>query len=194
MNSSKYQDILAQNLLASVRKLKMRRNFTFQHDNAPKHTSKSTKAWLHQSLEWPIRAQTSIPSKTDLKRAVHRRSPRNLKELEFEWDNNPKSRCANLTETSRRLAAAINAKGASTRHQLDRLMQSFKSKMFRIMNYFCLEEDHIKDGTSLTFPLLFLSLHFKNQFHFRRVCRPFISTIKLTHKHCVIGREMEMTD
>ena len=45
MNSSQYQSILAQNLQASFRKLKMKRNFTFQHDNDPKHTSKSTKAW-----------------------------------------------------------------------------------------------------------------------------------------------------
>ncbi len=48
MNSSKYQSILAQNLQASARKLKMKRNFIFQHDNNPKHTSKSTKEWLHQ--------------------------------------------------------------------------------------------------------------------------------------------------
>uniref|UniRef100_A0AAY5KK39 Tc1-like transposase DDE domain-containing protein n=1 Tax=Esox lucius TaxID=8010 RepID=A0AAY5KK39_ESOLU len=48
MNSSKDQAILAQNLQASVRKLKMKKKFTFQHDNDPKHTSKSTKAWLHQ--------------------------------------------------------------------------------------------------------------------------------------------------
>uniref|UniRef100_A0AAY5K6Q5 Seizure 6-like protein 2 n=1 Tax=Esox lucius TaxID=8010 RepID=A0AAY5K6Q5_ESOLU len=51
---NRYQAILAQNLHASVRKLKMK--FTFQHDNDPKHTSKSTKAWLHQKkinvLEW----------------------------------------------------------------------------------------------------------------------------------------------
>lgn len=48
MNRSKYQDILAQNLLASVRKLKMKRNFTLQHDNDPKHASKLTKAWLQK--------------------------------------------------------------------------------------------------------------------------------------------------
>ncbi|KAJ7338703.1 hypothetical protein JRQ81_012605, partial [Phrynocephalus forsythii] len=41
--SSKYQSILAQNLQASARKLNMRRNFIFQHDNNPKPTSKSTK-------------------------------------------------------------------------------------------------------------------------------------------------------
>lgn len=41
---------MAQNLLASIRKLKlkMKRNFTFQHDNDPKHISKLTKAWLQK--------------------------------------------------------------------------------------------------------------------------------------------------
>ncbi|KAI3370363.1 hypothetical protein L3Q82_025135 [Scortum barcoo] len=34
-----YQSVLAQNLPTSVRKLKMKRNFIFQHDNDPKHTS-----------------------------------------------------------------------------------------------------------------------------------------------------------
>ncbi len=64
MNSSKYQSILAQNLQASARKLKMKRNFIFQHNNNPEHTSKSTKEWLHQKkIEvWngPARAQTWI--------------------------------------------------------------------------------------------------------------------------------------
>ncbi len=48
MNSSISQSILAQNLQASARKMK--RNFIFQHDNNPKHTSKSTKEWLHQKM------------------------------------------------------------------------------------------------------------------------------------------------
>ncbi len=62
MNSSNYQSILAQNLQAFARKLKMKRNF--QHNTNPKHTSKSTKEWLHQKKIkfWnsPARAQTWI--------------------------------------------------------------------------------------------------------------------------------------
>uniref|UniRef100_A0AAY5L5F5 Tc1-like transposase DDE domain-containing protein n=1 Tax=Esox lucius TaxID=8010 RepID=A0AAY5L5F5_ESOLU len=82
MNSSKYQAILAQNLQASVRQLKMKRKFTFQHDNDPKHTSKSKKINV---LEWPSQSPDLNPIEDlrgDLKRAVHMRCPRNLTDLE----------------------------------------------------------------------------------------------------------------
>lgn len=39
MDSSKYQSILTQNLQASVRHLKKKKNFSFQHNNDPKHKS-----------------------------------------------------------------------------------------------------------------------------------------------------------
>ncbi len=105
MNSSIYQSILAQNLQASTRKLKMKRNFIFQHDNNPKHTSKSTKEWLHQKktkvLEWPSQNPDLNPIENlwgDLNWAVHRRCPHNLTDLEHfcneEWANIVKSRCA----------------------------------------------------------------------------------------------------
>ncbi len=38
--------ILDENLLPSVRTLKMCRGWVFQHDNDPKHTAKATKEWL----------------------------------------------------------------------------------------------------------------------------------------------------
>jgi len=42
MDSIKYQQILNENITASARKLKMGSGWTFQQDNDPKRTSKST--------------------------------------------------------------------------------------------------------------------------------------------------------
>ena len=39
-------DIFGDNLLPSVRALKMGCGWVFQHDNDPKHTAKATKEWL----------------------------------------------------------------------------------------------------------------------------------------------------
>jgi len=46
MNWAMYREILNQNLLPSVRALKMKRGWIFQHDNDPKHTAWATKEWL----------------------------------------------------------------------------------------------------------------------------------------------------
>ena len=46
MNEVIYQEILGDNLLPSVRALKMGSGWVFQHDNDPKHMAKATKEWL----------------------------------------------------------------------------------------------------------------------------------------------------
>ena len=57
MNGAMYREILGDNLLPSVRALKMGRGWVFQHDNDSKNTAKATKEWLKKKhvkvLEWP---------------------------------------------------------------------------------------------------------------------------------------------
>ena len=49
MNGAMYRKILGDNLLPSVRALKMGCGWVFQHDNDSKHTAKSTKEWLKKA-------------------------------------------------------------------------------------------------------------------------------------------------
>ena len=83
-----------------VRKLKVGRHWTFQQDNDPKHTSKSTKAWFQKRswkiLEWPLQSPDLNPIENlcrELKKAVASRKPKNISELEAfaheEWAKIP---------------------------------------------------------------------------------------------------------
>ncbi len=106
MNNLKYQSILAQNIWASAKKLKMKRNFTFQHDSDPKCTPKPTKELLHQNnIHVRARTQTWIPESLwgDLKMAVHMNCPRDLTDLERfckeEWAKIPKTRSSVLVDS-----------------------------------------------------------------------------------------------
>ena len=65
MNGAMYRTILGDNLLPSVRALKMGCGWVFQHDNDPKHTAKATKKWLKKKhikvLEWPSQSPDLNP-------------------------------------------------------------------------------------------------------------------------------------
>ena len=89
MNAAMYRDILEENLLQSALDLRLGRWFIFQQDNDPKHTAKISKEWLQDSsvnvIEWPSQSPDQNPVERlwcDLKKAVHRRCPRNLADLE----------------------------------------------------------------------------------------------------------------
>lgn len=126
MNSTVYQKVLEEHVRPSVRKLKLKRNWTMQHDNDPKHTSKSTKDWLKKKkwrvLEWPSQSPDLNPIEMlwgDLKRAVHARNPSNISQLKQfcieEWDKIPSDRCQRLVDGYKnRLTAVISAKGGNT--------------------------------------------------------------------------------
>jgi len=103
MNSHAYQQILDQNLLPSVRELKLGRKWVLQQDNDPKHTSNSTKEWRKRkrirTLYWPSQSPDLKPIEMlwlDLKWAVHARCPSDRSQLaEFfkeEWEKIPNSR------------------------------------------------------------------------------------------------------
>ena len=46
MNGEKYREILDENLFQSAQDLRLGRRFTFQQDNDPKHTAKTSQQWL----------------------------------------------------------------------------------------------------------------------------------------------------
>ena len=107
MNGAMYPEIWGDNLLPSVRALKMGGGWVFQHDNDPKHTAKATKEWLKKEhikvLEWPSQSPDLNPIgnlRKELKLRVAKRQPWNLKDLERickeEWTKIPPKICANL--------------------------------------------------------------------------------------------------
>uniref|UniRef100_A0A8C5MA01 Reverse transcriptase domain-containing protein n=1 Tax=Leptobrachium leishanense TaxID=445787 RepID=A0A8C5MA01_9ANUR len=148
MNSLQYQEILDDNVMQSVTNLRLGRRWTFQQDNDPKHTSKSTRAWLQikgwNILEWPSQSPDLNPIENlwwDLKKAVAVRKPKNVTELEAfahdEWAKIPVDRCKTLvTSYASRLKAVITVKGCCTVVEMDWKMAAIRSQatiLFRIL-------------------------------------------------------------
>ena len=121
--------ILQKNLQLSVRKLYLRRRWTFQHDNNPKHTAKIGLEWLKQKkiklLEWPSRGPDLNVIENlwiKLKQRLRTRQPANLHDLHEicreEWSNIAPRFCKKLLKGYKklRLIAVQRAKGHTTKH------------------------------------------------------------------------------
>lgn len=114
VKSGVYQNILGHNVGPSVRKLSLRqRPWVFQQDNDLKHTSNSTNKWLETKrwrvLRWSAMSLDLNPIEhlwRDLKIAVARRHPSNLRNLEQfakeEWSRIPVERCKKLGDGYRK--------------------------------------------------------------------------------------------
>ena len=53
LNGAKHREILDENLLQSDQDIILGRRFTFQQDNDPKHTAKTTHEWLQDKSQCP---------------------------------------------------------------------------------------------------------------------------------------------
>ena len=126
MNSNMYYEILHQNMIPSLQKLG--RRAVFQHDNDPKHTSKTTTALLKRLrvkvMDWPSMSPDLNPIEHFLgilKRKVEVRKVSNICQLRDvamkEWKSIPVATCEALVNSMpRRVKAVLDNDGGHTKY------------------------------------------------------------------------------
>ena len=127
LDSTAYRQVLEEHMLTDAAAL-IGDDFVFQQDNAPIHTSRSTRQWLCQHdvtlLDWPPKSPDANPIEKlwhELKTAANRREPRTAAELwnalQEAWQQIPVARVRNLAESvPQRLDAIRRARGGNTRY------------------------------------------------------------------------------
>lgn len=102
MNAAKDTMILSTHLFKSAAVLELGRDFIFQQDNDPKHTTKITMKWVKDNgisvLQWPVTQPKSYwKSVENFEVKGTSKDPKNIKELEKackeEWLKLPASAC-----------------------------------------------------------------------------------------------------
>lgn len=129
VNSEKYQQILENNLLPSIDKLKNTHGeYVFQQDGASCHTSKSTKVWLENHglhpMHWPSSSPDLSPIETlwhEMKKKLRANPARNVKDLKVKlteiWLSFTAEMCAKLVDTMpKRMKCVIERKGDVTQY------------------------------------------------------------------------------
>jgi len=125
MTVAMYWEILGNNLLPSVKTLKMGRGWVFQHDNDPKHTGRITKEWLCKKhikvLAWPSQSPDLNPIFGRSSNSVFLSNrPETCPEEKIcveEWAKIPPAVCANLVKNCmKRLTSVIANKGYCTKY------------------------------------------------------------------------------
>jgi hypothetical protein len=128
MEQKQYKSILQRHLCTSAKKLYGNKKWIFQHDNDPKHTSKTVKNYLSNKsrlvLKWPSQSPDLNPIEnlwSELDRVTKHRKPQNEEELmevlTNAWNTLPVSYLHNLVDSMpRRMQAVLDNDGFPTKY------------------------------------------------------------------------------